>query len=60
MAENPLGIVGQECARRDNGKVLLFYGDSFVAGTGACEDSIPHQLGTLLPDYAVYDYGVGG
>ncbi|MFH1739604.1 MAG: hypothetical protein ABIH23_11400, partial [bacterium] len=59
--ENPLGIV-REIPYEPiyDGKVILFYGDSFVFGATEMEQKIPQQLNRLLPEYTVYNYGVGG
>ena len=58
--ENPLGLIGMEPYQPSNdAPVVLFYGDSFVAGkTELPQDNIPNQLGSLLQDTAVYNYGV--
>lgn len=59
-AENPLGLMGQEPYVPDpNGDVVLFYGDSFVAGkTAKAEDNVPHQLANNISADAVYNFGV--
>ncbi|MFH1742415.1 MAG: SGNH/GDSL hydrolase family protein, partial [bacterium] len=59
--ENPLGIV-KEIPYEPvyDGEVILFYGDSFVFGATEMEEKIPQQLNRLLPEYTVYNYGVGG
>lgn len=57
---DPLGVADHDCARLGKPNAVLFYGDSFVAGTGSCEHSVPHELGERLPDHAVYNLGVGG
>jgi hypothetical protein len=58
--ENPLGLMGHEPYTPDpDAPAILFYGDSFVAGkTAAAEDNIPRQLGMLMGETAVYNYGV--
>lgn len=60
--ENPLGITtALPYVPGDESETLLFYGDSFVAGTTAdMEMRIPQILNRLLPDTRVLNYGVGG
>ena len=60
-ADNPLGLSGAECMPPLHRVPILFYGDSFVAGTATpCPSTIPRQLERLLPDHPVYNFGVGG
>lgn len=58
--ENPLGLIGMGPYEPNHlSPVVLFYGDSFVAGkTAQPQDNIPNQLAERLPDTAVYNYGV--
>jgi hypothetical protein len=58
---NPLGIVRDgPYTPRYSGKTILFYGDSLVQGVTTAAESLPHQLEQVIPDYAVYNYGIGG
>ena len=60
-SSNPLGIETDSPYVPDfHRKTALFYGNSFVDGVMPTEEQIPQQLDHLLPDYAVYNYGVGG
>ncbi|MFQ5669574.1 MAG: SGNH/GDSL hydrolase family protein [Acidobacteriota bacterium] len=61
-ADNPLGITAAVPNRYDPGaQAVLFYGDSFVAGSAVpMESRIPQILDRLLPDLQVFNYGVGG
>jgi len=60
-ADNPLGLSGAECMPPLHRVPILFYGDSFVAGSATpCPSTIPRQLERLLPSYPVYNFGVGG
>jgi lysophospholipase L1-like esterase len=57
--ENPLGVIAEGAyAPRFDGPAVLFYGDSFVAGITPIAERIPQQLGRLLPERVVYNYGV--
>lgn len=57
---NPLGIISDSPYSPDfRKKSILFYGDSFVKGTTSKKKRIPQQLNHLLPEYIVYNYGVG-
>lgn len=59
--ENPLGIIRKTPYTPDyGGNVVLFFGDSFVGSPGPMEAKLPQQLDSMLPDYTVYNYGVGG
>jgi len=57
---NPLGIIADDYLPVSHDGPVLFYGDSFVEGHVPMPAKIPQQLGSLLPDYAVYNYGVKG
>ncbi|MCA9926725.1 MAG: hypothetical protein KC421_30365, partial [Anaerolineales bacterium] len=59
-SENPLGLMGQEPYVPDlDGDVVLFYGDSFVAGkTENAADNVPNQLAQHITADAVYNFGV--
>jgi len=60
-ADNPLGILRPGPYAPDlDGEVILFVGDSFVASPGPVAHRLPQQLDALLPEYTVYNYGVGG
>jgi len=61
--QNPLGLIANEdYALSDINNPIPFYGDSFVAGSGAARMSyrIPQLLDQKLPDRSVLNYGVGG
>jgi hypothetical protein len=65
--DNPLGLVDDAPPRPGPGDpVVLFYGDSFVAGASppsALAHSaarIPQAVGSLLGEHAVLNLGVGG
>ncbi|MFH1737727.1 MAG: SGNH/GDSL hydrolase family protein [bacterium] len=58
---NPLGIVVETPhVPALDGKMVLFYGDSFVLGLTPMDKKIPQQLDRLLPNHTVLNYGVGG
>ena len=62
-AQNPLGVLSGMPYQPDyEAPTVLFYGDSYVYGMSPTpiEDRIPQQLDVLLPEYAVYNYGVVG
>ncbi len=60
-SENSLGILAATQPSPDfDGPVVLFYGNSYVAGATTEAARIPQQLGRFLPDSEVYNYGVGG
>jgi hypothetical protein len=62
-SDNPLGLVHSPPYRLDDLKrkpSLLFLGDSFVAGTTRLEQTLPYQLGTMLPGLSVINAGVPG
>ena len=59
-SENPLGIHKEkEYVPNFQGKVILFFGDSFVAAQTGTQ-SLPSILDSLLPFYDVYNYGING
>ena len=61
--ENPLGLISdRKYAISEVENPLLFYGDSFVAGSGAARVShrIPQLLDRMLPSNSVLNFGVGG
>jgi hypothetical protein len=59
---NPFGLISDRPYRvEDLRRPVLFYGDSFVAGaTPEISARIPQQLGHLMPQRSVLNYGVGG
>jgi hypothetical protein len=58
--ENPLGVIADApYTPLFDSTAVLFYGDSFVAGKTPIPERIPQQLGLLLPDRTVYNFGVG-
>ena len=61
-AKNPLGLSTDEAYEPAiDMPVVLFYGDSFVAGSVVpSSERIPQILDSRLPGYTVYNYGVGG
>lgn len=58
---NPLALMaGKPYSPDYQGKVALFYGDSYVAGLTKMEKRAPQQLDALLPERTVYNFGVHG
>jgi len=61
---NPLGVITESAAYVPDfaGRVILCFGDSFMAGAQQLPiaDRLPQQLAAVLPQYEVYNFGVGG
>jgi len=61
--EHPLGVLSNRFRSLDDldRRPLLFFGDSFVAGTvESMDEKVPQILDRLLTDYSVLNFGVHG
>ena len=60
--ENPLGLSDTTRKRLvdDGRKKILFYGDSYVAGSGDSDHRLPKYMEDRMPGTEVLDLGVGG
>lgn len=46
---------------RDSDRFIAFFGDSYTFGDGVNDnETLPYFVGTLLPDYQVYNYAFSG
>ena len=58
-SENIFGLITDKPYHADDVRnVVLFFGDSFVAGHTAVQDKIPQILDRMLPERSVLNYGV--
>jgi hypothetical protein len=59
--ENPLGVVAElPYEIHPEKQPVLFFGDSFVGYGEPMQNKIPQLMDRMLPNYQVFNYGVGG